>query len=240
MKIMTFNIQHALDYQKQIIDLDLFAKSIQEFNPDVCGLNEVRGAGPLEGYTDQTSSIGNALGYHHYFGEAIKVLGHSPYGNAIVSRFPFASIETIAIPDPEEKNEGDYYESRCVIRAEVELEGVRVCILVCHMGLNLGERKNAVSTICRLIDSTDLPIILMGDFNTLPGSPELQPICERLHDAACMDKSPVVCTYPSDAPNIKIDYIFYRGLVCKSVTTIERVISDHLPIIAEFSALSDR
>ena len=32
MKVMTFNIQHALDYQKQIIDTGLFVDAIKKNN----------------------------------------------------------------------------------------------------------------------------------------------------------------------------------------------------------------
>ena len=52
MKIMTFNIQHALDYKNQVIDIELFADSIKKFGADVCGLNEVRNKGVREDYAD--------------------------------------------------------------------------------------------------------------------------------------------------------------------------------------------
>lgn len=86
---MTFNIQHALDYQKQVIDFDLFVNAIKKYGADVCGLNEIRGDGPVEDYTDQTSAIAEGLNFNGYFGEAIKVQGTSPYGNAVISKFPF-------------------------------------------------------------------------------------------------------------------------------------------------------
>ena len=34
--------------------------------------------------------------------------------------------------------------------------------------------------------------------------------------------------------NFKMDYENYRGLECTGVETINKVVSDHLPIIAEF------
>lgn len=234
MKVMTFNIQHALDFQRRVIDTDLFARAIAKHGADVCGLNEVRGAGPLEGYTDQIPAISGGLGFYGYFGEAIKVKGTSPYGNAIVSRQPFKSVETIPIPDPEDRSEGNHYETRCVIKAVIDAEGTDVCFLVCHMGLNLSERLNAVSTLCELIDGCSMPIVLMGDFNTLPDNPELQPLRDRLKDTTEHDAAPNAFTFPSDAPRIKIDYILYRGLECVKTTTINEIYADHLPICAEF------
>lgn len=235
MKVMTFNIQHALDFKKQIIDTDLFVDAIKKHNVDFCGLNEVRGDGPIDGYTDQTNAIGDALGFYRYFGEAIKVWGTSPYGNSVMSRYPFKSVETIKIPDPEINNELDRdgkpvrYESRCIIKAVIEENGGEICILVTHFGLAKSERINAVNTLCDIIDSIDLPIILMGDFNTQPDEKLLTPLFERLKSVDASEN-----TYPSDKPEIKIDYIFYKGLKCIYAETINEIYADHLPIVAEF------
>ena len=231
---MTFNIQHALDYQRQVIDFDLFINAIKKYGADLCGLNEVRGNGPVKDYTDQTAAIAGGLGYAGYFGEAIKVQGTSPYGNAVVSKYPFKSTEIIAIPDPENKRGKYSFESRCIIKAVINYEGTDICFLICHMGLNLSEQRNAVKTICSLLDEIKMPVILMGDFNTTPKSRVLKPIRERLNDTDKLNPLKNYGTYPSDKPEKKIDYIFYRGLKCIKTETIKEIFSDHLPIIAEF------
>lgn len=234
LKVMTFNIQHALDYQKQIIDFNLFINAIKKHGADVCGLNEVRGAGPVKDYTDQTNTIADGLGFHRYFGEAIKVQGTSPYGNAIVSKFPFKSVETIKIPDPKIKRGNLTFESRCIVKAVMDFQGKEICFLICHMGLNLSEQKNAVKAICNLLDGLEIPVILMGDFNTTPESKVLKPIRKLMKDTDEFNPLKNQGTYPSDKPNVKIDYIFYRGLKCVKTETIKEIYSDHLPIIAEF------
>lgn len=231
MRVMTFNILHGLDYKNKIIDLDLFISSIKKYRADVCGLNEVRGEGPLDGYTDQTNALGDGLGFSRYFGEAIKVDGTSPYGNAILSRYPFKSVETVLIPDPDDKNEESYFETRCVIKAVADVDGTDICFLVCHMGLMESERKNAVKTLCKILDEIKSPLILMGDFNTEPQDPVLAPLFERLEDTC---NKAAEKTFPSDNPRVKIDYILYKGLECVDVTTVKEVISDHLPIFADF------
>lgn len=236
MRVMTFNIQHALDFKRKIIDTDLFADAIKNHNVDFCGLNEVRGNGPIDGYTDQTNAIGNALGYYRYFGEAIKVYGTSPYGNAVMSRYPFKSVETVKIPDPDASNEINRdgepvrYESRCIIKAVIEENGKDICILVTHFGLAKSERINAVNKLCEIIDSVNLPIILMGDFNTEPNEELLTPLLKRLKSVDTFEN-----TFPSDKPEIKIDYILYKGLECTYSETINEIYADHLPIIAEFN-----
>ena len=234
MKIMTFNIQHALDYKKQRIDTEFFVDAIKKYGADICGLNEVRGKGPLFGYTDQTNAIGDSLSFNRYFAQAIKVHGTSPYGNAMVSRFPIVSAETVLIPDPINKRPNVKYESRCVLKAAVDADGREICVLVCHMGLSDEERKCAVKTVCGLLDETKIPVILMGDFNTTPDDAVLKPIFDRMNDTDALAPVKGMKTYPSYDPDIKIDYIFYRGLECKNVKTITEVYSDHFPIIAEF------
>lgn len=232
MRIMTFNIQHALDYKKRVIDYELFVKAIAEQDPDICGLNEIRGRGWLKGYANQTKKLADGLGYNGYFGKAVTLDFGNPFGNALLSRYSFKSVETVAIPDPP-KTEKGYYETRCIIKAVFELEGKDVMILVTHMGLMLGERLNAVKVICDILDNTDIPVVLMGDFNNTPEAAELRPIYERLTDT---DRTGDY-TFPSDKPIKKIDYIFYRGLECTRVETINKVVSDHLPIVAEFDII---
>lgn len=232
---MTFNIQHCLEYKKKKINIPLFAETIVRYGADVCGLNEVRGKGSLFGYTDQTNSLGDRLSFNRYFAEAIKVNGKGPYGNAIVSRFPFKEKSTTIIPDPDDKNDDGWFETRCVLKAVASTDIGDVCFLVCHMGLEESERVNAVNTICKIADSTDLPTILMGDFNTTPEDSVFKPIYERFKDTDEIAINKVCFTYPSYNPEKKIDYIFYKGLRCENVKTIDEVVSDHFPIIAEFS-----
>ncbi len=240
MRIMTFNIQHALDYKNQTIDIDLFISKIKQYGADICGLNEVRGDGPVEGYTDQTNAVADGLDYNRYFGEAIKVKGTSPYGNALVTSYPIKSSETILISEPSDEykfdEDGDliYYERRCIIKAIVDAHGKDLCVIVTHMGLSDIERKNAVAALCKIIDDIEMPLVLMGDFNTTPDDKVLSPLFDRLSDANLKSVNPSVSTYPSYSPEIKIDYIFYRGLDCIRAETVEEVISDHYPIVADF------
>ena len=232
MKIMTFNIQHALDYKRQVIDYDFFVSAIKKYSPDVCGLNEVRGKGWIPAYKDQTKILADGLGWNGYFGRAVTLDYGNPFGNAVLSQTAFKSVETFIVPDPPREEKG-YYETRCVIKAIIEFDGKDVMFLITHMGLILAERINAVKTVCSLLDENDMPAVLMGDFNVTPDGNELKPIFERMTDT---DKTGDY-TFPSDKPVRKIDYIFYRGLECTSVETVKDVVSDHLPIIAEFRVI---
>ncbi len=231
---MTFNIQHALDYKNQVIDIDLFSDFIGGCNVDFCGLNEVRSQGNWEGYTDQTGAFSNALGMQGYFAKAIDVAKTNPYGNAFLTKLTAEKVKTVPVPDSTDRSEDVHYETRCAVQAEVVDGDRRILFIVCHMGLAKSEARNAVDLICRILDDSSLPAIVMGDFNHTKESGILDPLFARLQDSDEKAKEKGVYTFPSYAPREKIDYILYRGLKCKNSAVVEEIVSDHFPIIAEF------
>ena len=99
--VMSFNTQHCMNYRTGKIEFDTFAEEIRRYNPDIVGLNEIRDKGEAEDYQAQAKILAEKLGYNYYFAKAIDVKGPNPYGNAILSRFPIASAQTIPVPDPE-------------------------------------------------------------------------------------------------------------------------------------------
>jgi endonuclease/exonuclease/phosphatase family metal-dependent hydrolase len=233
MKIMTFNIQHGLVWTKNEIKLGTFARYIKNQDPDFCGLNEVRGKGVSDPeYTNQAAKIGAAADYNNYFGQSVKIGGTEPYGNALLSKTPLKSAETVKIPDPDTD---EWFEPRSVIKAVTEIGGKDICLLVSHFGLSDPEKENAVKTVCELLENITMPVVLMGDFNMTPDDPKLLPIKQRMNDADDKAVRKAQNTFSTYDPQCKIDYIFYRGLNCISCKRQNRKISDHFPIMAEFS-----
>ena len=229
MKIMTFNTQHCENFLTKRIDFQAVADVINKYNPDVVGLNEMRGKGERADYEAQTEALSALTKMpYFYFAKAIDVHGNNPYGNAILSKIPFSKVENIPIPDPIDKEDGKYYETRCLIKATLT-NGVTV--LVTHFGLNPSEHQNAVNTIVNNVANEKC--VLMGDFNVEPQNPVLKPIRERMNDTETALKDSVL-SFPSNAPKIKIDYIFVSHdiqVVSADIPLI--VVSDHLPIIVE-------
>lgn len=220
MKIMTFNTQHCLNFNTRQIEFNSFAEEILSFNADIVGLNEMRGFGPLPGYTAQTDKLGRLTGMNSYFGRAISVAGLAPYGNGLLSKYPILSVKTVKIPDPKVKTGQEMYETRCIICAVIDA-GEKYTVIITHMGLNLDERKNAVEMLMKLAPSERC--IIMGDFNCTPESEELRPLFERFD---CSDTSEY--TFPSDEPRIKIDYIFTsRDIIVKDRGVSPNIVSDH-------------
>ncbi len=234
-KVMTFNVQHFRNYnypKENRVDLDFFANYVLSKNADIVGLNEVFNSGPPE-YQKQVFRVAEKAKYGHaYFAEAIKLSKTMGYGNALMSKYPFTG-ESILVPDPMESElNGRYAETRCVLKAEVDLGEKKLTVLSCHFGLNDAEARNAVRTVCEIADSCKTPMLLMGDFNFPPDSPILAPLFERFENTEDFFGRENA-TFPSDKPKIKIDYIFVRGVKVLQASIQREVISDHCPIVAE-------
>ena len=230
LRIMSYNTQHCLNFYTKKIDFDIIADTIRQCHADIIGLQEMRDASPDPEYQAQTKIIAEKLGYpFYYFAEAIRFDGIHPYGNAIISRYPIASAETILIPDPAAPKYDGYYETRCLLKATVAV-GRGLNVLVSHFGLNPDEQENAVETVLKHVSSQHC--VLLGDLNMEPGNPILQPLAERLSDTAQHFSMPQ-WSFPADNPTAKIDYIFVSKDVAVQSAEIPAIISaDHRPHLA--------
>lgn len=239
MRIMTFNIQHCarhqnhLDKQPECIDPATMTAVIEEVNPVICGLNEVRGRGKTAGYTAQTETMAALLGWHGVFGRSIYVGGTEPYGNAIVAKYPIEEMQVIHIPDPVIVTESRWVESRSILRCRFDIDGGFV-VYQSHFGLAPEEQEHAASLAHQLLAAEPLPAVLMGDFNMEPDNPLLAPLF-RDFDSANVRLAGQK-TFPSHDPNIMIDYIFANKRVqIENCGIRPGIASDHLPVWADIA-----
>ncbi len=228
---MSFNIQSCRNYMTRKFSADHIANVIKLYNPDIIGLNEVRGEKFIdaadESWFPQIQELSEKTGYKYYYhGIALKLNG--PYGNAILSKYPLKNIETIPIPDPLVKDEIAFYESRCIIKAEIE----DFILLVTHVGLAKSEQLNALTTINSTLDNINKKVVLMGDFNMKPDNNHIISLSNRLIDTSIFFKYKTL-SFPSKNPIMRIDYIFTSKDVKIINAFIPKIIaSDHYPHIA--------
>lgn len=234
LRIMTFNTQHCALYtnylknREQKIDTERFAQEISKVAPDIVGLNEIRGNDTRGFYGEQTELLKDFSGMpYSFFAPAIR-FDDGPYGNAMLSRLEPLSVENIKIPDPEERKYGGYYETRCLIKAKFE---GGLTVLITHFGLNPDEVENAITAVLENIE--DEKCIFMGDLNLGENDARLDAIREKMVDTASVYGKGLL-TFPSNAPEIKLDYIFVsKDIKVKSVFIPSDVVSDHLPFVAD-------
>ena len=230
--IMSFNIQSCKDYITKKFTPDTAAKAINQINPDILGLNEVRGM-PFQPTDDpswfnQIEELSKLTNMPYiYFGQAITLKG--PYGNAILSKYPLKNIKTIAIPDPIIKDEDAFYESRCIISCDIE----DFHLFVTHIGLAKSEQINGISLLKELIKKETKPTIITGDFNMTPDNPLIKELSELVYDTANIFNEPLL-SFPSINPRIKIDYIFTSFNIEVIEADIPQIVaSDHFPYYAK-------
>lgn len=227
-KLMTFNTQHCLNFITKEIDFDIMADTIKKFGADIISLNEMRDEGPDPEFSAQTKILADKAGYKYYaFAPAILVGGKNPYGNGILSKYPILSIEVVNIPSPEVHKYDQLYESRCLLKTVIDINGTKLTVYVTHFGLNPDEAENSVKEI--LSEPIPEKLVLMGDFNFAPDSDIIKPLKEHFFDTANLFDEEKL-TFPSDAPTIKIDYIFTsKNIKVLSADVPEIIASDHFP-----------
>lgn len=233
---MTFNIQHGRNHNLpgDVIDLYAVAKVIKKQNADIVGINEIRkgiGREHSMGFSDQPTFFADVLGYECHFGKAMALNATCDYGNAILSRLNIDNFEVISIPDPSERTEGYYYETRCILRTDYTIGNKKLTVLNSHFGLAPEEQTNAVDTALFLCSTINNAIILMGDLNMTPDDKNIKRLScvfDDVHKILNKDCN----TEPSDNPKNRIDYIFAKGVKCISADTINIIVSDHFAVTA--------
>ena len=177
--------------------------------------------------------IARELGYHYAFGRAIDYRG-GEYGNAIVSRYPILSYQVIPVVVPaSERIEGQAYEDRSLLCAEILADGQRITVVVSHFGLYADEMAKALEVFRDFVKTCDTPLLLMGDLNFNPDNAFYGELCEILSDTATVTQDSCH-TFPSQNPNRKIDYVFTNGLWEALNAYVPNVqYSDHRPYVVE-------
>lgn len=234
--VTTFNIQHGRNHNLpgDVLDFGLMAETALSTGADFYGFNEVRRGthDGIPGFPDTPAMLGGLIGGTAVFGHAITLAPGKLYGNAAVSKLPVLGSEVVPVPDPVPRSGGRGYETRCIMRTAVDVQGTPVTVLGSHFGLNRDERENAVEVIKRIAAECETPLVLMGDFNMTPDDPCYAALACRFTDALAFAGADEY-TFPSDSPRMRIDYIFVRGLRVISAHTVKKIASDHFAVTAE-------
>lgn len=249
MQILTWNL-----WGLRLVD-DL-ARLASEHDVDVFTLQEVsRHFSARSEWADVTSELATALGYACAFAPAIDLPGterRRRLGNAIVSRLPLSNIRGWPLLSGEEWD-GASWETEprtlleCVVDGVVRVATVHLAHSPRHAASSARARQvERVAKILRLRDPR-LPLVLTGDLNTPPQSPEIHKLCRLLNIA---DRS-LAPTWPAwieregslfrAKPRMKIDYVLHTPEVsCHSLRVLTDERSDHLPLLATISPWGKR
>ncbi len=224
LNVLCYNLRFG-----ELASLEQLAEYILSENPDVVALQEVdvrtnRSMAPHQNGKDFITELGFRTGMLTAYARTIDFSG-GYYGIGILSKYPFEQTRKVMLPIPEGSNE-----QRAVLLADVELPGGRAFTFACtHLDHSTSAvRIIQVQALDEVLKSNRLPLIIAGDFNARPDSPEIK---NGMKDylQACSDDF----TSPSHDPRSKIDYIFcYPAAAWKimEAATPRQNLSDHLPV----------
>jgi endonuclease/exonuclease/phosphatase family metal-dependent hydrolase len=236
-RILTYNIHKGFSSVSFKYVLKGIQASIRETNADILLLQEVVGHHERHPISSQFEFLADQVWPHFAYGKnAIYTKGH--HGNAILSKFPISFWENQDVSRSR-------IERRGLLHAAIEIPGHTLPLhLVCaHLGLFEVDRKLQLKNLCERLSAMvprHSPLIIGGDFNDWreqAGSRLKSAL--GLHEAFLELQGESARSFPSWLPVLKLDRLYFRGLDCLSAEipkgALWRELSDHLPLIAEFS-----
>jgi len=237
-RVATYNIHKGVQGLGPVRRLEIqnLGLAVESLDADVVCLQEVRSRNHREEkYFEHWPRLGQAeylapLGYDAVY-RTNAVTRHGEHGNALLSRWPILAHQHEDMSDHR-------MEQRGLLHVELEVHGQSVHVLVIHLGLIRASRVRQVAQLRRFIDREvplGAPLLVAGDFNDWG---------RLVHDAfaavdlVAWDGLPQA-TFPSRLPLAQLDHVFSRGLQPLGVMVPRGRawwrMSDHLPLIAEFS-----
>ena len=220
---MTFNI-HGGRPAGGRIDLPAIADVIRGQDPDLVAFQEVGHCSRImHGATVLRRLLLREVRFSPSFG-----IGPASFGNAIVSREPAERWRCLRLPSTREWRA---MEPRTALDACYSLNDRRLRFLCTHLGLTPAQRQVQCTYLAQLLEKEDGPVILAGDLNALPGSPELGLLAQAGVTDCAPDGSP---TFPAAEPRSRIDYLYVsRHFEVERCWVVPTAASDHRPVVAD-------
>lgn len=231
-KVMTYNLRFG-----ELASLEEIANFINTEKPDLVALQELdwmteRDRTPHQHHKDFITELGYRTGMFSLYGKTISY-ANGLYGIGILTGKPYVNVKKIILP----KAEG-VKEWRALLMAEIELTDKDTIVFAStHLDYTSSNaRKDQLDIITKNLEASHCPVIIGGDFNTVPDSPEIVTFFEDW-----LKVSGGELTSPAKSPKRKIDYLFaypQTSWKLESSKVVRTQLSDHLPIISEISLIS--
>ena len=251
---------------------------LQKLKPDIVGIQEIDFNSKRSYYTDQIDPIrGETFGWAAtainwdkryvpfpywpisvHFGEMLS-------GQAILSRYPIIETQRWVLEKPAGRPfyYNAFYLDRLAQVAKVTIENRELIIINIHLeAFHMETRKNQAKEVLKIYQSyKDLPVLLIGDFNSLPPQATIKSdfkdepeanfnsdttMLSFLETPGLTEACPfgdykkdetATFTFPSDEPTRRLDYIFYNDKLKRVSWRVVKEAgstSDHLPVVMEF------
>lgn len=190
---------------------------------DIVGLQEADPGSLRSGFQNQTHYLAERAGFPYWTHQPNRSVGGiASSANGLLSRI--APSEVLDYPLP------GRIKGRGVLVTHFGEGSESLTIAVAHLSLGVKSRHAQLAFIAELL--ADAPhAVLMGDFNCLSGSPEMQSLYRRTRLAPPPCAHP---TFPSWKPERAIDHILTsESIRCDGHRTMPAARSDHLALAVD-------
>lgn len=227
--VATYNIHSCVGTDGRY-DLERVAEVIHGLAADVVALQEVESpSGAAD--RDQLSRLAAAAGFPPGIAGPTIARRHSPFGNALLTRWPVRAVRRIDLSVVGR-------EPRGALDVDLDCAGIALRVMATHFGLRSGERAEQWR---RLLPhwSDARSGVLLGDFNHWWWRDRLLAAIEHR-----IGTSPALPTFPSRRPIFALDRVWAAPLAALDslhvvTTPLARLASDHLPLRAELLLADD-
>ncbi|GAB3028016.1 hypothetical protein GCM10027051_36280 [Niabella terrae] len=223
LKLISYNIHHGADAAEQPT-LQAMGAFIKKTGADLVGLQEVDSMCNRSGRVDQMKELARITGMHYAFYRHFEYDGGA-YGLGILSKFPIKQQWNQRISSVKKGKRG----SLAFLSVQVQLGERKLRFATVHLALDQPTRMVQTGEVMDYLKGAG-PVIITGDFNALPDTPELELIKAKLPSADTAD----LLTFPAGGPVKTIDYILGSPEIMESrkqaYTWKEALYSDHLPL----------
>jgi endonuclease/exonuclease/phosphatase family metal-dependent hydrolase len=235
LRLATFNIHHGVGADG-LLDLERVASAIEETGAEVVGLQEVdRNWGARSGYVDQPAWLAGRLGMHAAYGANVDLDPPAPgmprrqYGMATLSALPVRSkVHTLLV-----RPLGGEQRGLLQVGIDVGDHGLRVLNTHLEYGFQI-ERLAQTAAVADAVRDGPAPVVLLGDLNAGPSSPEVVRLREVLSDAWAMAGVGKGFTFDAVSPHVRIDYVLVGdGVTVRSARVVPTYASDHRPVVVD-------
>ncbi len=239
LKVVTYNVHRWVGLDRRTIP-ERAAKIIASTGANIVALQEVKAGRARMGWQNRAEAVARSLGMVLHFQPTTRIFGEQ-LGLAILTSLPSRRMNGGRLPSV---SPDGGLSKRSALWVEVEYEGRPVQIINTHLSLRPNERlMQARALLGEEWLGNELckdPVLLMGDFNASPRSRTYKLLSSELQDVQLMTNRPLALpTFHSRMPIARLDHVFLRGknfVVRKARplrSSLARVTSDHLPLVAE-------
>ncbi len=239
LRIMTYNVHGCIGRDGKISPHRI-AGIIARHDPDIVGLQELVSNERVH----QAEIIAQILGMSFQF-DATLSTKKGKRGNAILSRYPMRPMRNGRLP---KLFQTPILEPRGALWVEIDRQGLKIQVFNTHLSLSSMEGLLQMRALCGVDwignPACQSPIIFCGDLNALSNSRICKHLGQLLKNTHLeLNGHHSLKTLPSFYPLGLVDHIFI-GTGFKTIknktprTALERISSDHLPLITDVEITS--